>query len=30
METNQEYKFAVLIDADNVPHVNIKEIYVIM
>ena len=25
METNQEYKFAVLIDADNVPHANIKE-----
>lgn len=25
METNQEYKIAVLIDADNVPHSNIKE-----
>ena len=25
MDTNQEYKFAVLIDADNVPHANIKE-----
>lgn len=25
MEKNQEYKFAVLIDADNVPHANIKE-----
>lgn len=25
METNQENKIAVLIDADNVPHANIKE-----
>ena len=25
MEINQEYKIAVLIDADNVPHANIKE-----